>query len=320
MKRSTLACGIALALAVSSAYSAYPDHPVRLIVGFSAGGPTDVVARAFADQATRTLGQTFIVENKPGANTTLAAKAVASAKPDGYTLLLGATNHTMIPALYSEKIGFDALKSFAPVCTLAISPTVLVVGPSMPVKTVGEFLQQLKAEPGMRTYATPGTGSSGHFASAQFLKLTGTSMNHIPYKGAAQAVTDLLGGQVDSSFATLGSVLPQLQGGKLHAIAVASPSRSPFLPDVPTFAEAGVKDYSADAWYGLLAPAGTPADVLAALEKVATEFSKSPESASKLQSLGMQAQNTCGEKFGTQLSQEVTNYTDMARELGLKSE
>ena len=320
MKASTLLCGVTLALSVGVAHAAYPDRPVRVIVGFSAGGPTDVIARAFAEQATRSLGQTFVIENKPGANTTLAANAVANAKPDGYTLLLSATNHTMIPALYSDKVGFDALKSFTPVCTLAISPTALVVGTSMPVKTVSEFLQQVKAEPGLHTYATPGTGSSGHFAAAQFLKLTGTSMNHIPYKGAAQAITDLLGGQVDSSFATLGSVLPQLQSGKLHALAVASPNRSAFLPDVPTFEESGVKDYNADAWYGLLAPANTPADVLAALEKVSTEFAKSPETAKKLQSLGMQPQNTCGSAFDRQMTQEVDNYTNMARELGLKSE
>ncbi|MDN6888449.1 tripartite tricarboxylate transporter substrate binding protein, partial [Variovorax sp. CAN2819] len=187
---------------------------------------TDVVARAFADYASRTLGQPFVVDNKPGANTILAAEAVAAAPADGYTLLLGATNHTMIPALYSQRVKFDAVRSFAPVCSLAVSPTVLVVGPSMPVKSLGAFLQAVKAEPGKRTYATPGSGSSGHFASAQFTRLTGTSMNHIPYKGAAQAVTDLIGGQVDSSFATLGSVLAQVQSGKLTALAVAAPRRS----------------------------------------------------------------------------------------------
>jgi len=206
------------------------------------------------------------------------------------------------------------------VCSLAVSPTVLVVGPSMPVKTFGAFLQAVKAEPGKRTYATPGSGSSGHFASAQFTQLTGTAMNHIPYKGAAQAVTDLIGGQVDSSFATLGSVLAQVQSGKLTALAVAAPKRSALLPGVPTFEEAGVKGYTADAWYGLLAPAKTPPEVLATLRRVATEFSQAPATQEKLRSLGMEPRNTCGDAFAAQLAGEVKLYGDLARSLDLKTE
>lgn len=319
---TVLAIGLPVALAVHMQAQAqtWPAKPVRVLVGFSAGGPTDVVARAFADHASRTLGQPFIVDNKPGANTILAAEAVAAAPADGYTLLLGATNHTMIPALYSQRVKFDAVRSFAPVCSLAVSPTVLVVGPSMPVKSLGAFLQAVKAEPGKRTYATPGSGSSGHFASAQFTRLTGTSMNHIPYKGAAQAITDLMGGQVDSSFATLGSVLAQVQTGKLTALAVAAPKRSALLPDVPTFEEAGVRGYSADAWYGLLAPAKTPPEVLATLRRVATEFAQAPATQEKLRSLGMEARNTCADAFGAQLAGEVRLYGELARSLDLKTE
>lgn len=298
----------------------YPAKPVRIVVGFSAGGPTDVVARAFADFAARTLGQPFVVDNKPGANTILAAEAVASAPADGYTVLLGATNHSMIPALYSNRIKFDALRSFAPVCNVAISPTVLVVGPSMKVPNLGIYLQQVKAAPGERTYATPGSGSSGHFASEKFTRLTGTKMNHIPYKGAAQAVTDLMGGQVDSSFATLGAVLPQIQAGKLTALAVAAQQRSPLLPEVPTFEEAGVKGYRADAWYGLLAPAGTPPAAIAALQKAAQDFVKAPATQEKLRGLGLKAQGVCGTPFGDQLQREVKAYTQLARELDLKPE
>jgi len=314
------AVGLLTVLAAQVHAQAWPAKPVRMLVGFSAGGPTDVVARAFADHASRALGQPFIVDNKPGANTILAAEAVAAAPADGYTLLLGATNHTMIPALYSQRVKFDAVRSFAPVCSLAVSPTVLVVGPSMPVTSFGAFLQAVKAEPGKRTYATPGSGSSGHFASAHFTQLTGTSMNHIPYKGAAQATTDLMGGQVDSSFATLGSVLTQVQSGKLTALAVASPKRSALLPNVPTFEEVGVKGYTADAWYGLLAPAKTPPEVLAVLRRVATEFAQSPATREKLRSLGMEAQNTCGDAFGAQLAREVKLYGELARSLDLKTE
>ncbi|MDP9877334.1 tripartite-type tricarboxylate transporter receptor subunit TctC [Variovorax boronicumulans] len=326
MKRSesircaVTAFGLMGGMAAQVHAQAWPAKPVRLLVGFSAGGPTDVVARAFADHASRALGQPFIVDNKPGANTILAAEAVASAPADGYTLLLGATNHTMIPALYSRRVKFDAVRSFAPVCSLAVSPTVLVVGPSMPVTTFGAFLQAVKAEPGKRAYATPGSGSSGHFASAHFTQLTGTSMNHIPYKGAAQATTDLMGGQVDSSFATLGSVLTQVQSGKLKALAVAAPKRSALLPNVPTFEEVGVKGYTADAWYGLLAPVKTPPEVLAVLRRAATEFAQAPATREKLRSLGMETQNSCGDAFGAQLTREVRLYGELARSLDLKTE
>jgi tripartite-type tricarboxylate transporter receptor subunit TctC len=168
----------------------------------------------------------------------------------------------MIPALYTGRIKFDAAKSFVPVCTLAQSATVLVVGPSMPVKSVAEFLERVRAKPGSATYATPGLGSSPHLATETFRKLAGVSFVHVPYKGAAPAVTDLIGGQVDFSFATVGSVLPHIKSGKLTALGVASRERSALLPQVPTFDEAGVKGFVVDTWYALLAPAGTPADAL----------------------------------------------------------
>lgn len=316
-----LATALLMGLAVSSAGAqAWPSKPVRIVVGFSAGGPTDVLARAFAEHASRALGQSVIVENKPGANTIMAAEAVASSPADGYTLLMGATNHTMIPALYSARVKFDAVRSFAPICTLAVSPTVLVTGPAITAKTLGAFMQQVREAPGKRSYGTPGIGSSGHFATEQFLRMTGLSMNHIPYKGAAQVVTDVMGGQLDSSFATLGSVLSQVQAGKLSALAVASPRRSSLLPNVPTFAEAGVKGYVADAWYGLLAPAGTPATVLQALEKAARQFTEQSGTAAKLQSLGMEPKSSCRDAFGADMERDVKAYTQLARELDLKAE
>ncbi|OZI18693.1 twin-arginine translocation pathway signal [Bordetella genomosp. 9] len=320
LARPFLAAALLLVAGSATAQAAYPDKPVRIIVGFSPGGPTDVVARSFASYAGQALGQTFVVENRPGANTILAAEAVAKAPADGYTLLFGATNHTMIPALYSDRVKFDALRSFTPICAVAVSPTVLVVGPSMPVKTLDGFVARLKAEPGKHTFATPGTGSSGHFYTEQFLRLTGTSMNHIPYKGAAQAVSDLMGGQVDSSFATLGSVLPQVEAGKLTALAVAAPQRLPQLPDVPTFAQAGVKDYAAEAWYGVLAPAGIPADARQKLEQVAAAYASAAGTAKSLDALGMQPRSTCGDAFQSQMAHEIDEYSTLAKDLGLKAE
>lgn len=313
----------ALALLAGTATAqpgAYPTQPLKLVVGFAAGGPSDIVARAFADHAAKPLGQPVIVENKPGANAVLATEAVASAKADGLTLLGAATNHTMIPALYASRIRFDAAKSFAPICTLAASATVLVVGPAMPVKSVAEFLARVRAKPGSATYATPGQGSSPHLATEQFGKLTGTSMVHVPYKGAAPAVTDLLGGQVDLSFATVGSVLPHLKSGKLRALAVASRQRSALLPDVPTFEEAGVKDFVVDTWYGLLAPAGTPADVLRVLTREAAEFSRSPAVRERLAGAGLEPGGVCGDAFAQQIAREIESNTRVARELNLKAE
>ena len=320
LSRHLAAVALLTLIATSAEAQAWPSKTVRIVVGFSAGGPTDVVARAFAEHASRALGQPVIVENKPGANTILAAEAVASAPADGYTLLMAATNHTMIPALYSARVKFDAVRSFAPICTLAVSPTVLVTGPAMNAKTLNAFMQQVREAPGQRSYGTPGSGSSGHFASEQFLRMTNLSMNHIPYKGATQVVTDVMGGQLDSSFATLGSVLPQVQAGKLTAIAVASPRRSTLLPNVPTFAEAGVKGYSADAWYGLLAPAGTPVAVLQSLQKIARQYAEQTTTVAKLQSMGMEPQSTCGEAFGTEMDRDAKAYTKLANELNLKAE
>ena len=311
--------GLAVLPASAQAQAAYPAQPVKLVVGFAAGGPTDVVARAFADHASRALGQPFLVENKPGANTILAAQAVASAPADGYTLLFAATNHSMIPALYSSQVKFDALRSFRPICTVATSPTVLVVGPSLPVKTLEQYIAKAKKEPGRITAGSAGSGSSGHFATVIFARSQRIDLNHVPYKGAAPVINDLMGGQIDSSFATLGSVLPQLRSGKLSALAVGAPQRSALLPDVATFAEAGGGNYSADAWYGVMAPAGTPAPIAQALERVATEFAHSDAAAQKLRNLGLDTAATCGTAFATQVGREVTTYAQIAKDLNLQN-
>lgn len=306
------------ALPAAAQTPAYPSKPVKLVVGFAAGGPTDVVARAFADHASRLLGQPFIIDNKPGANTILAAQAVASAPADGYTLLFGATNHTMIPALYSGRVKFDAVRSFRPICTVSSSPTVLVVGPGLPAKSLADYMEQARKRPGHLTAGTAGMGSSGHFATEMFARANDLQLNHVPYKGAAPVVTDLMGGQLDSSFATLGSVLPQIRSGKLAALAVASPKRSALLPQTPTFAEAGGGSYSADAWYGVLAPAGTPEPIAQALERAAADFARSEAAAEKLRGLGLDTESVCGNAFATRVAREVATYTQIARDLDLK--
>jgi tripartite-type tricarboxylate transporter receptor subunit TctC len=306
--------------AASAQAPSYPDKPVKLIVGFSAGGPTDIVTRTFAERAGQALRQPFIVENKPGANSVLAAEAVASAKADGYTLLGGAANHSMIPALYADRVKFDAAKSFRPVCAYAKSPNVLVVTPGMGVKTVGEFLRKIREKPGTYTYGSVGIGSSVHFATADFLNLTRTSMVHVPYKGAAPASTALLAGEVDSYFASVGSVLPHIKSGRVIAIAVAAKQRSALIPDVPTFDEGGVKGFYADAWYGVLAPAGTPDAVVRVLEREAVDFARQPAVRDKLAAAGLEPYSSCGETFAAQIAAEIATYSRVAKDLNLKVE
>ena len=310
----------AIAFASAAALAQYPDHPVRIIVGFPAGGPTDIVARLFAERAGASFRQSFVVENKPGANSIIATDAVATSKPDGYTLLGAAQNHAMIPALYSDRVTFDSAKSFAPLCIVAKSPTVLVVSPNLGVKTLPEFLQKIRDEPGKHTYASVGIGSAVHLATENFLSLTKLSMTHVPYKGAPPATTALLAGEVDAYLATIGSVMPQVKAGKLLAIAVAADERSKLLPDVPTFAEGGVKGFSAEVWYGLLAPAGTPEAILRSVEKEADGFSKDSAIRDRLVAAGIEPVLTCGAAFGNRLATEIATYSRLVKALNIKVE
>jgi tripartite-type tricarboxylate transporter receptor subunit TctC len=299
---------------------AYPDRSVKIVVGFPAGGPTDIVARLFAERAGADMKQAFVVENRPGANSIIATDAVATAKPDGYTLLAAAQNHAMIPALYADRVKFDSAKSFAPICIVAKSPVVLVVNPSLGVKTLDEFLQKARAKPGSLTYASVGIGSAVHLATENFLSITNLSMTHVPYKGSPPATTALLAGEVDAYLATAGSVMAQIKAGKLVPLAMAARERSRLLPDVPTFAEGGVKDFSAEVWYGLLAPAGTPDAVVGALEKEATGFAADAAVRDRLVAAGIEPVLTCGAAFGNQLATEIATYSRVAKALNIKVE
>jgi tripartite-type tricarboxylate transporter receptor subunit TctC len=299
---------------------AYPDRPVKIVVGFPAGGPTDIVARLFAERAQQSLRQSFIVENKAGANSVLATEAVASAKPDGYTLLAAAQNHAMIPALYADRVAFDVVRSFAPICIVAKSPTVLVVAPRFGVKTVAEFLRKVREKPGAYTYASVGVGSAVHLATENLLAVTRASMTHVPYKGAAPASTALLAGEVDAYLATVGSVLPYIKAGKVTAIAVAARERTRLLPDTPTFAQEGVEGFEAEVWYGLLAPAGTAEPVLRALEREADAFARDPGVSERLVAAGIEPVPVCGAAFASRLASEVATYARLAKSLNLKVE
>ena len=290
-----------------------PDQPLKIVVGFAAGGPTDVAARVIADSLTRSLGQTVIVENRPGANATIAAEQVARAKPDGLTLLMAATNHTINAVLYPN-LRFDSDTGFAPIAEVAVAPTVLVVNPKFPAQDYASFLAMLKAKPGGYTYASAGSGGTPHLSAEMFKMLTGTSIVHVPYKGAAPAVADLMGGQVDMSFATLGSVLPQIRAGNLRALAVAAPVRPRLLPETPTFEESGLKNFRLDSWYGLMAPAGTPRPILDRLHADIRKAVDATEFRDRMGKAGLEAvTDSDPDSFSRKIKDEIAMFAKVVK-------
>jgi tripartite-type tricarboxylate transporter receptor subunit TctC len=263
---------LAALLLVSSsclpAAAAYPDRPIRIVVPFAPGGGTDVVARTLAQEMARDLGASIVIENKPGAGTIIGTQAVAASDPDGYTLLMGTFANAVNPSL-KAKLPYDPHRDFAPVALIARSFNIVVVNPKSPYRSIADLIAAAKAEPEKLSYGTYGTGTSAHLAGELFKNLARVNLTTVPYKGAAPAITDLIGGQIQVMFTTVASAAALIQGGQLRALAVTSVQRSPAFPDVPTVAEAGVPGYSAESWYGLFAPARTPPEVIARLNKSA---------------------------------------------------
>jgi tripartite-type tricarboxylate transporter receptor subunit TctC len=253
-----------LALAPRAAMAAYPDKPVKLVVPFAPGGGTDTIARILADEMAKNLGTNIIVDNRPGAGTIIGTGVVAGSEPDGYTLLMATPAFAVNPSL-NAKMPFDTFKSFAPVALVARSFNVVVVNKDVPIHSIGELIAHAKEHPDQLDYGSFGNGTSAHLAGALFNALAGTSITHVPYKGAAPAITDLIGGQIEVMFTTVASVSGHIAGGSVRALAVTSAERSPAFPDLPTVAEGGVPGYVADGWYALYAPAGTPPDIIARL-------------------------------------------------------
>ncbi|WAI84688.1 MULTISPECIES: Bug family tripartite tricarboxylate transporter substrate binding protein [Achromobacter] len=266
---AAIAAALSGTLAVNGASLAaapYPDRPVTIVVGYAAGGATDIVARLMAKSLTEELGQSFVVENKTGANSNIGAEIVSRATADGYTLYMGSIANTINRSLYS-KLNYDFVKDFKPVGLVATIPNILVVNPKVPIKTVQEYIAYAKANPGKLTCASSGSGSSIHLSCELFKMETSTDILHVPYRGSGPAVADLLGGQVDSMFDNLPSSLPHVQAGKLRALGVTSPKRLDATPDVPTLAESGLAGFDVESWFGLMAPAGTPDAVVKRLNE-----------------------------------------------------
>ena len=256
------------AFSADDAWALYPDRIVRIVVPFAPGGGTDVIARTLAQEMAKDLGATVVIENKPGAGTIIGTQAVATSEPDGYTLLMGTFANAVNPSL-NARLPYDPHKDFAPVALIARSFNIVVVNPKSPIHSIADLIAAAKADPDKLSYGTFGTGTSAHLAGELFKNMAKVNLTTVPYKGAAPGITDLVGGQIQVMFTTVASAASLIAGGRLRALAVTSAERSPAFPHLPTVAEAGVPGYSAESWYGLFAPARTPADVIDRLNKAA---------------------------------------------------
>lgn len=313
-RRLVQAAALAVAMAGSSAMAqAWPSKPISLIVPFPAGGTTDVLARALGEKLAQSLGQPVIVENKPGAGATLGADFVAKAKPDGYTLLMGAVHHTIAPSVY-KKLPYDFQKDFAPITTVALVPNVLVVNAVTPAKNVAELVALAKAQPGKLTYGSNGNGTAQHLIGTQFENATGTEVIHIPYKGSGPLATDLLGGQITMSFDTVTPVLQHIKSGKLRALAVTTNKRSSALPDVPTLEEAGLKGFNIGTWFGVLAPVATPKDVVSRLNAEMVKVIQSPDFRKRMDEIGAEPIGNSADQMGQQIKGETEKFAKLVKD------
>lgn len=298
------------------AQSNYPDRPVKLIVPFGPGGFTDVVARILGQKLSVAMGQQFVVENKPGAGSTIGTDSVAKAAPDGYTLVMVSTAHVLGPWVY-KKVPYDALKDFTVVSKLVDSAYIFVVNPKVPAKNVKEFISLAKANPDSIRYASSGNGGNQHLMGGLFATMTDTKIQHVPYKGSSGATNDLLAGIVESSFAAVPNVLPHIQQGKLRALAVTTSKRIPQLPDVPTLAEAGVPGYEASVWLALLAPANTPADIVNKLNKEIVKVLASPDTKKALYDAGVESAYATPEAMTAYMGKEYERWGKVIKDANI---
>jgi tripartite-type tricarboxylate transporter receptor subunit TctC len=304
------------AAAGAHAQASYPSKPVKLVVPMAAGGNGDIIARLVGQDLTAALGQPVVIDNKPGAGGNLGADAVAKSPADGYTLVLGAVGTHAINASLYKHMPYDIQRDFAPVTMMASVPNVLVVHPSLPVNSVQELIAYAKKNPGRLNFASSGAGSSIHLSGEMFKSMAGVDMAHVAYKGSAPALNDLLSGQVQLMFDNLPTSLPHIQAGKLRALAVTSVTRSPALPSVPTMVEAGVPNFEAGSWFGILAPAGTPKAVVAKLDADIQKALARAEMQQKLTERGFQPAVKGPELFSRHISQEIAKWSRIVKQSG----
>ena len=314
-----IAAGVLMVAAMAATAQTYPTHPVKIMVGANAGGGTDIIARMLGDKFQSSMGQPFVVENKPGASNTIAADATAKAAPDGHTLLV-ATNTGQAIAPHLIKLGFDTNKDLVPVALIVVVPNVLVVSPSVPAGNVRDLIAMVKANPDKFAYGSSGVGSTQHLAGEAFNLAAGTKAVHVPYKGSAQALADLVGGQIQLDFDTTSSAMAFIKGGKVKALAVMSPKRTPELPDVPTLTEAGLPGVEMTTWYGLFVTAGTPKPVIDKLYAETMKAIKDPEVAKKLVGLGGEPGSVSQAEFAALVKSDYDRFGKLIKDANVKLE
>jgi tripartite-type tricarboxylate transporter receptor subunit TctC len=320
MKKAFKNAGICISLALSGSALAqqFPTKPIRIVVAYTPAGATDILARAVGQKMSESFGQPVIIDNRPGANGNIGTDAAAKANADGYTLLMvTAGTHGINPSLY-RKLPWDAVKDFAPVSLVAMVPNILVVNNSVPVKSVKEFIAHLKTNPNKFNYGSPGNGSTAHLSMELFKSMTGTTVQHIPYKGSAGVLTDVMGGQIIATMDNMPPYLPQVKAGKIRALAVSTAKRSPAVPDVPTVAEAGVAGYNSSAWFGLVAPASTPKAVVDKLASETQRILKLPDVAERLSGLGAEPVGDTPEQFAAHIKSEITKWAKVIKDANVE--
>lgn len=301
-----------------AAAQAFPSKPIRIVIPFVAGGPSDTVGRAIGSKFQEFLGQPAVVENRPGANGAIAAEHVAKSDPDGYTILVGSIGVFSINAALFKDLRYHPVRDFAPITLAVTTPNVLITKLEFPPKTVKELVDFARQNPGKISYASSGTGSSDHLTSELFKQMTNTFGVHIPYRGGAAVVTDMLGGQVEASFQNLGNVATQIRAGKLKALAVTAKARSPQLPEVPTMAEAGYPELIVTSWQAAGAPVKTPRDIVAKLNDASVRALRSPEVRERLTQIGFDVVASSPEEFGQFMKAEVERWTTVVQRGGIK--
>jgi tripartite-type tricarboxylate transporter receptor subunit TctC len=316
--RSIFALVLAGMSALASAQQAYPNKPIRLVVPFPAGGGTDIMARVVSTKLSETLKWTIVVDNRPGAGGNIGVDLVAKAKPDGYTLVLGQTSNLAVnPTLYGS-LPYDPVKDFAPITTVADAPLVLVVASSSPYKTLADVVAAARVQPNKITLGTPGNGTVAHLTGELFQKASGIKLQHVPYKGSSQAITDLLGGSIAVFMSSIPTAQAQIKSGAMRALAVTSAQRAADLPSVPTINESGYKGFDARTWFGLLAPAGTPAPVIAKLNAEVNKVLAMPEVRKKITVEGGNVLGSSPEQFGALIKAEIPRWGQVVKESGAK--
>ena len=315
--KSVAALFCMFAAAPALAADAYPNKPIRIVVAYTPAGTTDILARAIGQKLTEAWGQSVIVDNRPGANGNIGTEYAAKATPDGYTLLMTtAAPHGVNPGLY-RKLGFDAVKDFAGISLVATVPNVLVVNNNMPVKDVKELIAYLRANPGKVNFGSPGYGSTGHMSTELFMSMTGTKMNHVPYKGDAGVLADVMAGQISLSFSNMPAYTPQIKAGRIRALAVSTSKRSPAAPEIPTFSET-IPKFESIVWYGLLAPAGTPADIVDKLNEEVLNILRMNDAKEVFAAQGIDTIGSTPAEFAAYIKSELAKWAVVVKKSGTK--